>query len=142
MSAFRGDPAIKAELIAMLDRDAPTPLNPPHDGPAPDLVAWAEEVGLPPALVLLAGRLRFGSFRDDKTAGRFARELLSAIDPGADLAGAPHLWMVWAWGAAPEPLCHVMTSPVYFDLAAQAVGLRPPRRRQRGQWRRMAGDAR
>lgn len=123
MSAFRGDPAIKAELIAMLDRDAPTPLNPPHDGRAPDLVAWAEEVGLPLALVLLAGRLRFGSFRDDKTPGRFARELLSAIVPGADLAGAPHLWMVWAWDAAPEPLRSLMTSPANIDLAAQAVGL-------------------
>jgi hypothetical protein len=124
VSAFHGNPAIKAAVLAALDRDPPIPLVEPGGARETVLVEWANEIGLAPALVLLAARLApSNSLVVEGGPTAFARELLSAIDVGAEVAGVPHAWIAWAWDGATEPLRACMQSADVIEAGAQVIGL-------------------
>jgi hypothetical protein len=142
VSAFRGDLAVKASLLAAMDCGEPTPLVSHAIGKDLELISWAQDAGLPASLVMLTNRLGVGgSSLVDPSSIAFARDLVATIAPGDELDRASNLWMVWAWEAAPERLCNAITSPTLLDLAAEAMDLH---RRvaangevSRGDWRAM-----
>jgi len=124
VKAFLGDATIKAALLAALENKRGVPLVEPGGATEPRLVEWAREIGLAPSLVLLAARY-FPSTGAavDLAAVAFARQLLSAIDVGAETSGIAHAWLAWAWEGAPESLAAGMPSPERHQTAADAVAL-------------------
>jgi len=122
--AFRGDPTIKAALLAALDNKGVVPLVEPGGATEPRLVEWAREIDVAPSLILLAAR-HFPSLgvAVDVAAVAFARQFLSAIDVDAETRGIAHAWLVWAWEGAPESLAASMPSPERHQTAADAVAL-------------------
>ncbi len=111
MSAFGGDPAVKAALIAALDRDETFPMVEPGGASEAKLATWAGEVGLSPAVVLLAARLKPSTgVKADPEAVAFVRELLLAIGVEAEISGVAHAWLAWSWDGASEPLSRLMPS--------------------------------
>lgn len=119
--AFRGDPALKADLLAALEASAAVPLVAPHATQS-DLVVWAAQVGLPPALVLMLSHLvrRFGAGR---SPAMLAREVLSAVNPGDTLDAASHLLTIWVWEAAPDCLQALMPSAEPSAAASDVIAL-------------------
>ena len=120
-SAFRADPQIKDDLLAALAETDPTPLT-QRGVPQPELVAWAEQMGLPPAFVLLAAHV-CQRFNAATPANLLARDLICSVAPGAALGAVPHLFAVWAWESAPEPLFGLMRSPDHRDAGAEMIAL-------------------
>ena len=121
MSAFGVDPAVKAALIAALDKGEPLPMVEPGGASETKLTTWAGEVGLPPAVVLLAARLSPSTGVEvDPEAVTFVRALLLAIEPRADLSGVAHGWLAWSWHDASEPLSRLMLS-TEGQLAGAAI---------------------
>ena len=111
MSAFGGDPAVKAALLAALDRGEPFPMVEPGGASETQLTTWAGEVGLPSAMVLLAVRLCPSTgIEVDPASVTFVRALLLAIGPGTDIRGVAHAWLAWSWSDAGEPLSRLMPS--------------------------------
>ncbi len=111
MSAFGGDPAIKAALVAALDAGEIIPMVEPGGASETRLTSWAGEVGLPPAVALLAARLKpSNGVKVDPESVAFVRALLLAIDPQADIGGVAHAWLAWSWDGASEPLSRLMGS--------------------------------
>jgi len=119
--AFHGDPTIKADVLAALDRGDPIPLVSGQTA-QPESGEWAGRVGLPPALVLLTAHLG-GRFTAATAGGAFARDLVSAIEPGASIEAAAHKLAIWAWEAAPKCLCGTMTSEQFLSAGREVAGL-------------------
>ena len=121
MSAFHGDPGIKSALLAALDAGEPLPLVARPVAWA-ERVAWAEAVGLPTAVALLAAHLaeRLGGEAPDAAV---AREVLEAIEPGADLTAMPFRMALWAWQSAPDALRGATGDAGYLAAGAAAAAL-------------------
>ena len=115
VAAFHGDAAIKAELLATLDEGVSTPLS--GAGPeSPDPAIWADQIGLPLALVLLTAHL-------GRAVPSLPRGLVAAIEPGAAIVAAAHRLPPWVWEAAPDPLNPMMVSAVGHAAGVEATGL-------------------
>ena len=121
MIAYHDDHAIKGALLAALDAGEPLPLV-ARRIEAADRQAWAEAVGLPTAVVLLAAYLAERS-GDEAPDGALARDLLEAIAPGADLTATPFRLALWAWKSAPEALCGSMRDADYLTAGAAVADL-------------------
>jgi len=121
MSAYHGDPSMKAALLAGLAAGEDNPLTARQADEA-TRVAWAEELGLSAPVVLLGAHLaiRFDGADEGKV---FARDLLAAIEPGADIAAAPHSLILWAWESAPEALRALMHDADYLGAGAEVAAL-------------------
>jgi len=127
--AFHGDPTIKADLLAAMGRGDPTPLvwgqaaqSAAQSAAQPEAGEWAGRVGLPEALVLLTAHLG-GRFTAATSGGAFARDLVSAIEPGVSIEGAAHELAIWAWEAAPKPLLEMMTSEQFLGAGGEVAAL-------------------
>jgi hypothetical protein len=118
MNAFHNDAAIKAELLQSLDRNDTLPM-PSAANPA-ELIAWADEVGIPQALALLMTHLAHG---EGAAAKAFVRDFLTIIEPGADTKPIAHRWVQWAWNDAPEPLKSFVDDPALLAAGNDAVAL-------------------
>jgi hypothetical protein len=124
MSAFHGDPRTKDDALAALEASPPSALVAPAGASAVGLIAWADRVGLPPALVLLGARLSAArSLAASPVSVSDARAFLAAIEPGASTARVPNAWTVWAWEAAPAPLRALLSSSRCIDAASAAMVL-------------------
>lgn len=111
MTAFNGDPAVRAAVAAELAAESPPAWADWRAGQA-DRIVWADSVGLPPALVLLAVHLcqRFG----DPSAGAVRLALMiAAIEPGARVEAVAHRFVVWAWRDADEPLSELAATAAW-----------------------------
>lgn len=123
MIAYRNDPALKADLIDSLSEPVRLPLITLSTWTEEaELVAWAGAVGLPAALVLLAAHLVVEPLHAPPALD-FARDVVGAIEPGAEAEPAAHLWTIWALETAPEPLCAMIPAPDLQRAASEIAGL-------------------
>ncbi|HEX3917399.1 MAG TPA: hypothetical protein VHW60_08675 [Caulobacteraceae bacterium] len=139
MIAYRNDPALKADLIDALNEPARLPLITLSTwSQEAELVAWADEVGLPAALVLLTAHLVVEPLHAPP-ALQFARDVIGAIEPGAQAEAAAHLWTIWALESAPEPLGAMLTAPDLQHAASEIAELHRSAAAgveiERGRWR-------
>jgi hypothetical protein len=124
MSAFHGDPGTKALALAALEASPPSPLVDPAGASVVELIAWADRVGLPPALALLGAHLcATRSFAADPASIGDAHAFLAAIEPGATTGRVPNAWVVWAWEASPTPLRALLSSSDCIEAAGTAMAL-------------------
>jgi hypothetical protein len=132
--AFRGDPALKDAVLRAIREAAPATLT-TRGATEVELVGWATELDLEPALVLLAAHLAH-AVADTQS---LAADIIAAIEPGADTAAAAHWLTLWAWRGAAESLSAAMTAPEALEAGAAAAALHEAAARggdiSRAQWR-------
>jgi hypothetical protein len=124
MSAFHGNPRTKAHALVALEAKPPSPLVDPAGASVVELIAWADRVGLPPALALLGAHLCAArSFAAHPASTDDARAFLAAIEPGAATGRVANAWVVWTWETSPTPLRALLSSSDRIEAASKATAL-------------------
>jgi hypothetical protein len=110
LNAFLGDPAVKADMLTAIAGSTsyqnPELLLLKYGVQNREFDTVSASFGLPPDFARLAVRT-MGPSGSGEAPLRWddLSTFMNAIEPGTDLSKVAHHWVLWAWAAAPEPLC-------------------------------------